>query len=88
MIQQTSNLLLSLLHIIIYPKLFNFYWNNTSIKTKKEGEIPLHFACKKGNFEIVEILLKSRFRDNIINQRKSDNKISLHLASITSSLCT
>lgn len=68
--------------------MFNFYWNNTSIKTKKEGEIPLHLACKKGNFEIVEILLKNRFRDNIINQRKSDNKISLHLASITSSLCT
>ena len=61
---------------------------NTSIKTKKEGEIPLHLACRKGNFEIVEILLKNRFRDNIINQRKSDNKISLHLASITSSLCT
>ena len=68
--------------------MFNFYWNNTSIKTKKEGEIPLHLACRKGNFEIVEILLKNRFRDNIINQRKSDNKISLHLASITSSLCT
>ena len=57
-----------------------------NLQTKKEGEIPLHLACRKGNFEIVDILLNNN--TNSINMKKSDNKTSLHLASITSSLCT
>ena len=58
-----------------------------TIKTKKEGETPLHLACRKGNFEIVNLLLNNGY-SNIINISKSDNKTSLHLASTTSSLCT
>ena len=55
--------------------------------SQKEGETPLHLACRKGNFEIVKILLNNHCGD-IIDLKKSDNKTSLHLASITSSLCT
>ena len=59
---------------------------DVTIKTKKEGEIPLHLACRKGNFEIVKLLLN--YNKYTIDTPKSDNKTSLHLASITSSLCT
>ena len=44
-----------------------------TIKTKKEGETPLHLACRKGNFEIVNLLLNNGY-SNIINIPKSDNK--------------
>ena len=46
----------------------------------------MNLACRKGNFEIIKILLNKNL--NNINMTKSDKKTSLHLASITSSLCT
>ena len=46
----------------------------------------MHVASRKGNFEIVEILLNNN--KWIINNTKSDKKTGLHLACTTSSLCT
>ena len=69
------------------PLHFAAYYNLLdSSQTKKEGEIPLHLACKKGNFEIIKILLNKNLSN--INMTKSDEKTGLHLASKTSSLCT
>ena len=60
-----------------------------TIKTKKEGETPLHIACKKGYFEIAEILLNQKYGDiNFINETKIDGKTGLHLSVMNSSLVT
>ena len=90
-INDTTDINFSPLHFASYynlPKIVKLLLEknaNLHLKTKKEGEIPLHLACRKGNFEIVKLLLKDHY---YIDQIKSDNKTSLHLASMTSSLCT
>ena len=92
-INDTTEIGLSPLHFASYynlPKVVQLLLEKNCLCNKnsqKEGETPLHLACRKGNFEIVKILLNNHCGD-IINLKKSDNKTSLHLASITSSLCT
>ena len=92
-INDTTEIGLSPLHFASYynlPKVVQLLLEKNCLCNKnsqKEGETPLHLACRKGNFEIVKILLNNHCGD-IIDLKKSDNKTSLHLASITSSLCT
>ena len=79
------------LHLAVYYgltpviKLLINHLADAGIKTKKEGEIPLHIACKKGFFEIAEILLKNK---SFINETKLDGKTPLHLAAMNSTLTT
>jgi len=95
-INDTTDIKFTPLHFASYynlPKIVQLLFQKkaeTNIKTKKEGEIPLHLACRKGNFEIVKLLVNNKNSSyiNNINIQKSDNKTSLHLAATTSSLCT